>query len=211
MQRRYVIWMGVAGAALILLIGVIIFRPSEEERRISALLINENDHILGRDDAGTSLVAYLDIACGTCSGLHDTLRTLDRESEGDLKIAIRNLPESALHPNAELAAQAFESAALQDAALPMLELLFDQQRDWVDQNDPIPLFTDYAEQLKLDSKRFVADMDSRKVARKIKKDLHTAETLQIKQAPVFFLDGTRLQEQRTHAELKRLVLDVVYE
>jgi protein-disulfide isomerase len=211
MQRKYVI----AGASLafILLMGIgaLLLRPDAAERRTAALAITEDDHAFGSEDAPTKLVVYLDIACENCAGIYSTLRSAETESSGNLKVAVRHLPTTALRPNAELAARAMEAAALQDAAFPMLDTLFETQREWAQTVDPTPLFASYAERLNLDKERFEKDLGSRKTERRIARDKETAETLAIEDSPSIFLEGIEIQEQRTNAELKRIILDEVYD
>jgi predicted DsbA family dithiol-disulfide isomerase len=211
MSRRNILLAGSGLFAFILIVGFLILRPNAEERYAGALTLRDSEYTLGSKDAHTKLVAYLDIACETCAGHYDTLRMLAEETSSDLAIGMRILPMSALRPNAQVAAQAFHVAGLQEAGLPMLDLLFENQRAWIDEADPVPIFSTYAERLGLDVERFRKDMDSGKVSRRIAADRESADTLGVDKAPAFFLNGMEVLEQRTHAEFKRIVLDAVYE
>ncbi len=211
MKRRTIIAAGSIALLLLVVAGFLILHPSTAELRARALSTETDDRIIGSREADTVLIAYLDIACDTCQGLYGAMRTIGLESPSDIAIAIRHYPTDAIHPNAQAAARAYEAAALQDAAFPMLDLLFEEQEAWIQATDTEPIFTSYAERLSLDVERFRKDMDSSKVSRRIASDFKTAQILGVRRAPTIFLNGTEIPEQRTYAEFRRMVLDAVYD
>ena len=86
----------------------------------------ERDHIRGPDEAIVTLVEYGDLECPYCGQAEPVLRELLADF-GDLRYVWRHLPLTDVHPHAQLAAEATEAAAAQDAFWEMHDLLFEHQ------------------------------------------------------------------------------------
>jgi Na+/H+ antiporter NhaA len=108
----------------------------------------ERDHIRGPLESPVTVVEYGDFECPYCGQAEPFVRELLREF-GDVRYVWRHLPLNDVHPQAQLAAEAAEAAAAQDAFWPMHDLLLDHQ----DALRPADLIR-YAEQLGLDVERF---------------------------------------------------------
>jgi protein-disulfide isomerase len=96
------------------------------------------------------------------------------------------LPLSDVHPSAQLAAEASEAAAAQDAFWEMHDLLLDRQ----DALEPSDLLG-YAEQLGLDLARFERDLSSHSAAVHIADDIDSADLSGVSGTPTFFINGRR--------------------
>jgi protein-disulfide isomerase len=70
----------------------------------------DEDHIRGPADAALTLVEYGDFECPFCSRATGTVRELKTRFGDELRYVFRHLPLPDVHPHAELAAQAAESA-----------------------------------------------------------------------------------------------------
>ena len=75
--------------------------------------VQDNDHILGSEDAKLILVEYSDTECPFCKQFHDTLQRIVREygPSGDVAWVYRHFPLEQLHPKAPKEAEALECAA----------------------------------------------------------------------------------------------------
>jgi protein-disulfide isomerase len=91
-----------------------------------------------------------------------------------------------VHPNSELAAEAFEAAAAQGAFWPMHDLLLSRQ----DALQPADL-VGYAEQLGLDVERFTHQLRKRAAAHRIADDVEGADLSGVTGTPTFFVNGRR--------------------
>ncbi|MBC7681812.1 MAG: thioredoxin domain-containing protein, partial [Ferruginibacter sp.] len=69
------------------------------------------DHSLGLDDAPITLLEYGDYECPACAKAAPVVRQLVERFGPQLRLLFRPLPLLALHPHAELAAEAAEAAA----------------------------------------------------------------------------------------------------
>ena len=79
----------------------------------------------GPDDAPVTLVEYGDFECPYCGQAEPVVRELLADF-GDVRYVWRHLPLNDVHPHAQLAAEAAEAAAAQDAFWEMYDLLLDQ-------------------------------------------------------------------------------------
>jgi len=75
------------------------------------LPVTAEDHTRGGENAKVSIVEYSDLDCPFCVRLHDTLKTVIDEYDGEVAWTYRHFPLTSLHPNAENIAQASECVA----------------------------------------------------------------------------------------------------
>ena len=142
------------------------------------------DHVRGSDTALVTLVEYGDFECPYCGQAEPVVREL--LDEGGLRYVWRHLPLSDVHPNAQLAAEAAEAAARQDAFWQMHDLLFAHQGELRP-----PHLRRYAEQLGLDVQRFAQDLRDHAGAEHVAEDLASADLSGAAGTPSFFINGTR--------------------
>jgi Na+/H+ antiporter NhaA len=195
--------LGVLAAALCAaLLGWLVFRviallPAEVRSRqfartaesivdLAAPVDPERDHIRGDDDAPVTLVEYGDFECPNCGQAEPVLRQLMNEFGHDLRYVFRHLPLSDVHPRAQLAAEAAETADDQGAFWQMHDLLFERQ----DALQPKDLVA-YAEQLGLDVDRFTEQLRRHEHAGRIASDVDDADLSGVSGTPTFFVNGLR--------------------
>src|ERR671933_2039836 len=145
----------------------------------------ERDHIRGPLEAPVTVVEYGDFQCPYCGPAEPIVRELLRDF-GDVRYVWRHLPLNDVHPQAELAAEAAEAAAAQDAFWPMHDLLLDHQ----DALQPAD-FIRYAEQLGLDIERFSSQLRKHAGANRVAEDVNSADLSGVSGTPTFFINGRR--------------------
>jgi Na+/H+ antiporter NhaA len=147
----------------------------------------ERDHVRGPQVAPVTLVEYGDFQCPYCGQAEPAVRELLAD-DGDVRYVWRHLPLNDVHPQAQLAAEAAEAAARQDAFWPMHDLLLDHQ-------DALraPDLVGYAEQLGLDVERFIDDLHHHVGAGRIADDVEGADLSAVSGTPTFFVNGRRHQ------------------
>jgi Na+/H+ antiporter NhaA len=145
----------------------------------------ERDHIRGPIHAPVTVVEYGDFECPYCGQAEPFVRELLREM-GDVRYAWRHLPLNDVHPQAQLAAEAAEAAAEQDAFWEMHDLLLDHQ----DALLPADLI-DYAEQLGLDIEFFSSQLREHAGANRVAEDVNSADLSGVSGTPTFFINGRR--------------------
>lgn len=143
-----------------------------------AVPVDERDHGRGPEDAPVTLVEY-DFECPYCGQAEPVVRELLRDF-GDVRYVWRNLPLSDVHPHAELAAEAAEADAAQDAFWQMHDLLLEHQ-DALTPDDLIG----YAEELGLDIERFTEDLESHAGTARVADDVDGADLTSVTGTPTF--------------------------
>jgi protein-disulfide isomerase len=98
----------------------------------------------------------------------------------------RHLPLSDVHLHAQLAAEAAEAAAAQNAFWELHDLLFEHQ-DALEVDDLIS----YAGQLGLDVERFERDLMDHAGATRVADDVDSADLSGVTGTPTFFINGQR--------------------
>jgi Na+/H+ antiporter NhaA len=145
----------------------------------------ERDHIRGPVDARVTVVEYGDFECPFCGRAEPVVRELLRDF-GDVRYVWRHLPLNDVHPRAQLAAEAAEAAADQDAFWDMHDLLLDHQ----DALRPGDLLG-YAHQLGLDVERFAAALEGHTGSARVAEDIDSADLSGVSGTPTFFVNGRR--------------------
>jgi Na+/H+ antiporter NhaA len=145
----------------------------------------ERDHIRGPLEAPVTVVEYGDFECPYCGQAEPVVRELLSDF-GDVRYVWRHLPLNDVHPQAQLAAEAAEAAAAQDAFWPMHDLLLDHQ-DALRADDLIR----YAEQLGLDIERFSNQLRKHAGANRVAEDVNSADLSGVSGTPTFFINGRR--------------------
>ncbi|MCP3062617.1 thioredoxin domain-containing protein [Myxococcus sp. K38C18041901] len=137
----------------------------------------------GPANAPVTLVAWSDFECPFCSRAVPTLKTLEKEYEGKLRVAFKHQPLPN-HPNAKLAAAASLAAHEQGKFWEFHDLLFANQRQL-----QRPALEDYAKQLGLDVARFNKALDSGKFDTVIAEDSREGTRVGAGGTPTFFING----------------------
>ena len=145
----------------------------------------ERDHFRGPAVAPVTVVEYGDFECPYCGMAEPVVRELLQEF-GDVRYVWRHLPLSDVHQHAQLAAEAAEAAADQDAFWEMHDLLFKHQ----DALEPDHLIG-YAEQLGLDVERFTNALRDHAGAARVAEDVDSADLSGVSGTPTFFVNGRR--------------------
>ena len=145
----------------------------------------DRDHIRGPAEALVTVVEYGDFECPYCGQAEPVIRELLADF-GDVRYVWRHLPLTDVHPRAQLAAEAAETAADQGAFWPMHDLLLDHQQDL----RPADL-SRYAGYLGIDVERFRDDLRRHAHASRIAEDVDSASLSGVSGTPTFFINGRR--------------------
>lgn len=152
-------------------------------------LVRDDSPVLGAADAPVTLVEFLDPECESCRAFYPVVKEIMGDYDGQLRLVVRYVPG---HANSALAAIALEAARAQDEAKywEMLELLFERQPEWGEQQDPQPqAFLDAASTVGLDVGPIQAAMDAGDTSM-VERDLADALAVDVRGTPTFFVNGT---------------------
>lgn len=144
------------------------------------------DHVRGPLGAPVTLVEYGDYECPYCGLAEPVVRELLADFGDNLRYVWRHLPLTDVHPNAQLAAEAAEAAALQGRHWQMHDILIDHQGDL-----RLKDLLGYAEQIGLDLDEFRRDLRARAGAHRVAEDVESADLSGVSGTPTFFVNGRR--------------------
>lgn len=144
----------------------------------------QRDHIRGPDRASVTVVEYGDFQCPFCGRAEVAVRELLRDH--DVRFVWRHLPLGDIHPDAPLAAEAAEAAAVQGAFWQMHDLMLSRQRELRTED-----LLRYAGELGLDQARFRRDLARHSHAARIAQDVESADLSGVSGTPTFFINGRR--------------------
>lgn len=161
------------------------------------------DNITGNTSGKIVLVEYGDYQCSHCGIAYPFLKRLLNEFE-DLKFVFRNFPLRESHPQAMVAAQGAEAAALQNKFWEMHDAIYENQDQLSDD-----LVVSIAEQLDLNVDQFIRQMNSDRVINKIESDVESGLRSGVNGTPTFFLNGRRVDSyNETYQSLAEAVKNV---
>ena len=177
--------------------------------------IRPDDPMIGdKDEIMIKLVLFSDFQCPSCGKLAEGLEErINPDFDHLLRIIWKHLPWSTdcnpyagrdMHPRACEAARAAEAARLQggnEVFWKAHDLLFASRKKLSTLD-----YRKFAEELGLDSDRFLQDMDSDAVKDRITEDIEQARKLGLKATPSIFLGGKKI---RTYTLYNKQFMDEV--
>jgi Na+/H+ antiporter NhaA len=146
------------------------------------------DHIRGNPDAPVTLVEYGDYECPYCGHAAPTIVKLLEHLPDELRYVWRHLPLTDVHPYAQLASEAAETAGAQGDFWAMHDWLLTHQ----DELAPADLYR-HAAEMELDLTRFDEELRRRKYAQRVARDVQSADESGVSGTPTFFINGRRHQ------------------
>ena len=150
--------------------------------------LGPEDHVDGPPDAALELVMYGDFQCPYCSAAQPIVRRV-RDRLGDrLRYAFRHLPLPEVHPDAQRAAEAAESAAAQGAFWAMHDALY-AQRGRLELEDVLQA----ASEAGVDPERVRTDLEAGVYGPRVARDAESALAGGVTGTPGFFANGARVE------------------
>ena len=148
--------------------------------------LGPDDHVSGRADAPYELVMYGDFECPYCAAAQSILARVRSRLGDELRFAFRHLPLESVHPHARHAAEAAEAAAAQGAFWEMHDALY-AGRGRLEDSDLVA----HARSIGLDAERVGRELADGTHARRVERDLATAQALGLSSTPAFFVNGAQ--------------------
>ena len=146
-----------------------------------------------------TLTVFSDYQCPACKAFHEYLTGFEASSSPNISITkktafvFRYFPLYQIHEYAFSLAYAAEAAARQGKFEEITNRFFADQVKLEGVKDLNPYFMEVAKDLKLDSKKFAADMKDESLKNLVQNDLSLGEQLGVNSTPTFYLDGEKLE------------------
>jgi protein-disulfide isomerase len=151
-----------------------------------------------------TVITYADFECPYCQRMDPDLKHLLIDFPQDARLVYRHFPLSAIHPNAEAAAEASECAAAQggnDAFWQMHDKLMTnpalQNRDG---------YLAFASQIGLNAATFTACIDSHAMASRVQRDLDSGTAAGVNGTPASYVNGTSVEGAVPYTMLRDAVV-----
>lgn len=164
--------------------------------------VNDDDHVLGPDDAAVTLVEYGDFQCPHCARAHRVLPKVLKRLGDRVRFVFRHFPLAESHPNAMHAAAASESVAAQtgeEGFWRIHDLMYDHQRDGDDSLDDAHL-VHYAGQAGADPAAVALDLAGDTYEPVVKASFMTGVRSGVNGTPTFFVNGQRYEGEWTSVD-----------
>ena len=157
--------------------------------------IEEHVYPSSNKNAKVVLIEYGDFQCPACATMSPKLKALSEEYGDKIAVVFRNFPLSG-RPNSLSAAAAAEAAGLQGKYWEMHDLLYEKQTEWGSANatERTEFYKKYAKEVGVkDEEKFIADMKSSNISKKIAFDKALGVDAKITGTPSFFLNGEEIK------------------
>ncbi len=152
---------------------------------------------LGAKDAKVTIIYFSDPQCpfserfenNTYPQIYDAYIKANK-----IKFAYRHYPLTSIHPNSQKASEAGECANEQNKFWEYQKILFENQSTWSPQSsvDAVNSFTDYADELNLNTDQFRSCLNTNKYEENVQKDITGGNQAGVDGTPTFFINGQRL-------------------
>jgi protein-disulfide isomerase len=156
------------------------------------LAINEQDIVLGDDNAPVTIVEYASMSCSHCAHFHNTtfddLKTKYIDT-GKVKFVFRDFPldEPALR-GAMLAKCAGDKG--KDQFLKFIKTMFSTQQNWAPKSNYLEVLSNIAKLGGMKSEEFEACMQDKELERQVMEGkFKAAKFLEIRSTPSFYING----------------------
>ena len=175
-----------------------IYQEKQQRAQVSKL-ISPHTPTKGPADAKITIIEFSDFECPFCLKVQPTLKALERRYPGQIRWAYKHLPLS-FHKMAPPAAYASMAAHRQGKFWEYSEQLWKRQEFLGDK-----LFTEIAQELKLDMKKFNADRNDKNLQATIQMDAQQADAIGARGTPYFLVNGTALSGAQPESEFIRVI------
>ncbi len=160
-------------------------QPSPLPDRVADISISGSP-LKGSPAAPVTIVEYSDLQCPFCARANPTLEQLLSQYAGKVQLVFKHFPLP-MHADAHLAHQAALAAAEQGQFWQFHDAVFANQQA-MKRRDLLRM----ARELGLDEERFIADLDSGRLAEVVDRDMQEGGILGVTGTPTFFINGIRL-------------------
>lgn len=185
MTTEIKIFLAVLAGTVFLIAGAAWLLGRPETPADQSVVVGSNSHFVGPVEAKVTVVEFSDFQCPACKAVNPTIKALTEQYKDRMKFIYRQYPISS-HEFGMLSAQAAEAAGLQGKFWEMHDQLFEKSPD-LSRENILAIATD----LKLDTAKLAADMDSDQVRQKIMADQQDGNKLNVTATPTFFINGTK--------------------
>ena len=162
--------------------------------------VTDADATFGKKDAPVTIIVFSDFQCPFCAKALTTVHQIQKTYGDSIRMVFKHLPLESIHPQARGAAAAAICAQKEGKFWEMHDLMFENQKA-LSKSD----LTQYAAQLKLDSKAFATCLDAKETQNQIDADVKEAEKYGLSGTPAFFVGDQLLAGAYPFEEFQKII------
>lgn len=176
-------------------------QPSETGDPSKLSAVTKDSHVRGDYNSPVTMIVFDDFECPYCLRFEDTLKRVESEYAGKVRVVFRNFPLS-FHANAEKAAEAAECAGEQGKFWEMHDKIFEANAAG---NMSVATWKATAKSLGLNTSQFDSCLDSAKYVDKIKADLAEGQAAGVQGTPASFVNGELVSGALPYETIKAII------
>jgi len=198
-------FLGVAVAAVLVVAGIVVFSSHKSSSKVSADSLDYSiGHKLGPDSAPVKIVEFGDFQCPACMSARENFETVQKNNGDKVQLIFRHFPLPQ-HKNGLKSSLAAEAAGKQNKFWPMYDLLYINQTQWEQLDDPTDTYVNYAKQLDLNTDQFKKDMADSATKKAVTDDSNYGQALGVNETPTFYVNKVQYTGGRSVADWQKLV------
>lgn len=163
------------------------------------------DKSLGNEKAPVTIIEYASMTCSHCANFHATVYPVLKKKyidTGKVRFIFREFPLDAVATAAFMLAR----CAPPDKYFAMIDVLFEQQKNWAFTKENAKGLLAIAKQAGFSQKSFEACLNDDKLANAIKAVAHRAnEKFGVDSTPTFFINGKKMSGEMTPEGLDKVL------
>jgi protein-disulfide isomerase len=156
----------------------------------------------GPANAAVTIVEFADFECPYCGGLYPTLKQVEKNYEGRIRLVFRQFPLVNIHPHAQKAAEASLCANEQQKFWQYYDSLYSNQAQL-----EIAALKQRAVTLQLNTANFNTCLDSGRQADAVRKDQDDARKVGVTSTPTMFINGRLLSGNQPYTVIRDIIED----
>lgn len=161
----------------------------------------DDDPSLGPADAPITIIEFSDYQCPFCIRWYQTVSSrLLKDYQGKIRFVYRDLPLSAIHPEAQAAAEAADCAGEQSAYWQYHDALFSEKYGL-----GVDAYDRYATDLSLNTQAFNLCLAQHRYKSEVDADASYATDLGVNSTPAFFINGLYVMGAQPYEVFQQII------
>lgn len=154
----------------------------------------------GPKSASVALVLFSDFQCPYCKDFHETLKDIMKNYGTKVRLVFRQFPLTAIHANAQRAAEASLCANAQNQFWQMHDALFENQKNLKEET-----IKAQAKLLGLNTEAFNTCLASSRYKAAVREDVRAGSNAGTDGTPTLFINGRHLNEDRSYEGIAAII------
>jgi len=163
-------------------------------------IIEPKDVFVGQKDAPVTLMEFGEYENEDCAKAHEVVKQLMEDYEGKIRFNFRHFPLTRIHQRSMKASEAAVAAAQEGKFWEMHNVLFSNRRTLGTTSLKL-----HSKEAGINNKKFLDDLVNGVFGWQVQDDLKEGIDLGVKEPPVFFINGERVNAKPTYANLSAAI------